>query len=59
VCWIAPGTFTFHRNLTDDLWSAFDADRNSKPGPWEEVLVQCRTLADLIAEHGRAAFHQD
>ncbi len=51
-----PGTFTFHRNLKDNGWSSFQPDKTGKPGPWEEVPVECWTLARLIEEYGSAHF---
>jgi FkbM family methyltransferase len=50
------GEFTFYRNLTDHGWSSFESRRGKKGGKWEELRVQCLTVANLIEEYGCPLF---
>lgn len=50
-----PGVFTFYRNLVDDGWSSFEAERGAR-GEWEEILVRCVTTRSLFQEYGTPFF---
>jgi FkbM family methyltransferase len=51
-----PGEFTFFRNLTDDGWSSFLAEKGKNGGKWEELKIPCVTTQQLIEEHGKPFF---
>lgn len=50
------GVLPFYRSLTDDGWSTFRDDKNSKGGEWQTVEIQCDTLANLFVKYGTPYF---
>ena len=51
-----PGTFTFYRNLKNDLLSSFDPARGQEGGEWDAIEVPCHTIHQLIAKFGTPFF---
>jgi FkbM family methyltransferase len=51
--WQTPGSLTFYANDDNDHWSSFDPAYGTRQGTRYHTLpVPCRTMPDLVAEHG-------